>query len=93
MEWGGGLPRKGVVAEKFVPSLESLSSLGWDVPGILPGCPGPLGAFKKFMQRKFVRIFRYKGWDLDLFDEGFCSGKGLQQRARSPETDQLPGLL
>ena len=25
--WGGGLPREGVVAEKFVPSLDSLSSL------------------------------------------------------------------
>ena len=35
----GGLPREGVVAEKFVLSLESLSSLGskrgiWYVPGI-----------------------------------------------------------
>ena len=62
--WGGGLPREGVVAEKFVPSLESLSSLGfdskrgiWDVPGILRGCPRPLGVFKKFVQKKFVRIF------------------------------------
>ena len=41
--WGGSLPRKGVVVAKFVPSLESLSSLDfvklkggiWDVPGIL----------------------------------------------------------
>ena len=30
----------------------------WDVPGILPGCPGPLGVFKKFVHKKFVRIFR-----------------------------------
>ena len=30
----------------------------WDVPGILPGCPGPLGVTKKFVQKKFVRIFR-----------------------------------
>ena len=30
----------------------------WDVPGILPGCPGPLGVFKKFVQKSFVRIFR-----------------------------------
>ena len=29
-----------------------------DVPGILPGCPGPLGVFKKFVQQKFVLIFR-----------------------------------
>ena len=24
----------------------------WDVPGILPGCPGPLGVFKKFVRKK-----------------------------------------
>ena len=30
----------------------------WDVPEILPGCPGPLGVFKKFVQKKFVLIFR-----------------------------------
>ena len=28
--WGGGLPREGVVAEKFVLSLEGLSSLGFE---------------------------------------------------------------
>ena len=44
------------MAEKFVLSLESLSFLGF--PEILPGCPGPLGVFKKFVQKKFVRIFR-----------------------------------
>ena len=54
---GWGSLSEGVVAEKFVPSLESLSSLGfeeslrgtWDVPGILPGCPGPLGVFQKLV--------------------------------------------
>ena len=30
----------------------------WDVPGILLGCPGPLGVFGKFVQEKFVLIFR-----------------------------------
>ena len=35
--WGGGLPREGVVAEKFVPSLESLSSLGFEDKNL--GCP------------------------------------------------------
>ena len=30
----------------------------WDVPGIWPGCPGPLGVLKKLVQKKFVRIFR-----------------------------------
>ena len=61
--WRGGLPREGVVAEKFVPSLESLSSLGFEernlgCPEILPGFPGLLGVFKKFVRKKFVRIFR-----------------------------------
>ena len=36
--WGGGLPREGVVAEKFVPSLESLSSLAFEDRNL--GCPG-----------------------------------------------------
>ena len=35
--WGGGLPREGVVAEKFVPSLESLSSLDFEEENL--GCP------------------------------------------------------
>ena len=36
--WGGGLPREGVVAKNFVPSLESLSSLGFEERNL--GCPG-----------------------------------------------------
>ena len=36
--WGGGLPSEGVAAEKFVPSLESLSSLGFEGRNL--GCPG-----------------------------------------------------
>ena len=36
--WGGGLPREGVVVEEFVPSLESLSSLGLEERNL--GCPG-----------------------------------------------------
>ena len=61
MGWGSSTRRGG--GRKFVPSLESLSSLGFEErnlgrPGILPGCPGPLGVFKKFVQKKFVRIFR-----------------------------------
>ena len=36
--WGGGLPRGGVVAENFVPALESLSSLGLEDRNL--GCPG-----------------------------------------------------
>ena len=60
---GWGLPREGVVAENFVPALESLSSLGFEqrnlgCPGNFAGCPGPLGVFKKLVQKKFVCIFR-----------------------------------
>ena len=60
---GEGLPREGAGVEKLVPSLESffpwVSREGiWDVPGILPGCPAPLGVFKKFVPKKFVRMFR-----------------------------------
>ena len=36
--WGGGLPLEGVVVEKFMPSLESLSSLGFEERNL--GCPG-----------------------------------------------------
>ena len=36
--WGGGLPPEGVGVEKFVPSLESLSSLGFGERNL--GCPG-----------------------------------------------------
>ena len=36
--WGGGLPCEGVVAENFVPALETLSSLGFEERN--PGCPG-----------------------------------------------------
>ena len=46
--WGGDLPREGVVAEKFVPSLESLSSLGL-------GCCGPGKLPKKGKSPKVVR--------------------------------------
>ena len=35
----------------------------WDVPGILPGCPGPLGVFKKFVQKRFVHILRSPNGD------------------------------
>ena len=61
--WAGGLPRKGVVVEKFVPSLESLSSLGFEERNL--GCPGNFagmsrtpGGVQKVSAKKFVRIFR-----------------------------------
>ena len=56
--WGGGLSREGVDVEKFVPSLAWVWKGGtWDVPGVLPGCPGPLGVFKKFAQKVRVQFF------------------------------------
>ena len=36
--WGGALPLEGVVIEKFLPSLESLLSLGFEGGNL--GCPG-----------------------------------------------------
>ena len=44
--WGRGLPHEGVVAERIVLSLESLSSLGFE------------GGVQKHCAKKFVRIFR-----------------------------------
>ena len=50
--WGGGLPHEGVGVRNFVPSSKvcfpwvSLEGT-WDVPGMLPGCPGHLGVFRK----------------------------------------------
>ena len=62
-QWGGGLPREGVVAEKFVLSLESLSSLGFEernlgYPGNFAGMSRTPGGVQKFVQKKFVRILR-----------------------------------
>ena len=61
--WGGGLPREGVVAEKFVPSLESLSSLGFEErilgrPGNFAGMSRTPGGVQKVSAKKFVCIFR-----------------------------------
>ena len=61
--WGGGLPHKGVVAEKFVPSLESLSCLGFEErnlgrPGNFAGMSRTPGGVQKVRAKKFVRIFR-----------------------------------
>ena len=62
--WGGGLPLEGVVAENFVPALESLSSLGFEERNL--GCPGNFagmsrtpGGVQKVCAKKlrFSRIF------------------------------------
>ena len=61
--WGGGHARRGVVAEKFAPSLESLSSLGFEERNL--GCPGNFagmsrtpGGVQKVCAKKFARTFR-----------------------------------
>ena len=61
--WGGGLPLEGVVAENFVPALESLSSMGFEERNL--GCPGNLagmsrtpGGVQKVCAKNFVCIFR-----------------------------------
>ena len=46
----------------------------WDVPGILPGCPGPLGVFKKFVQKGLCAFFVPYLWECCLTDfAGNCS--------------------
>ena len=60
---GGGLPLEGLWWSKSSCPLSKVclpwvSKRGtWDVLGILLGCPGPLGVFKKFVQKMFVLIF------------------------------------
>ena len=48
-----------------------------DVPGILPGCPGPLAVFKKFVQKNFVRIFR----SLFVVEEKGCLSRNSSQKS------------
>ena len=62
--WGGGLPREGVVAENFVPALETLSSLGFEERN--PGCPGnfagmsrTLGGVQKVCAKKLRAHFSF----------------------------------
>ena len=61
MGWGSSMRRGGgrkvrALARKFV--FLGFEERKLDVPGIMPGCPGPLRVFKKFVPKKFVRIFR-----------------------------------
>ena len=63
--WGGGLPREGAVAEKFVvPSLESLSSLGFQErnlgrPGNFAGMSRTLGCVQKVCPKKVRAHFSF----------------------------------
>ena len=71
--WGGGLPREGVVAENFVPTLETLSSLGFEERN--PGCPGNFagmsrtpGGVQKVCAKKLRAHFSFpKSWKVGLF--------------------------
>ena len=62
--WGGGLPREGVVAEKLVLSLESLSSLGFEgrnlgCPEIFAGMSRILGGVQKVCAKKVRAHFAF----------------------------------
>ena len=59
--WGSSTRRSGGLKVRVLP--RKFVFLGfrrgiWDVPGILPGCLGPVGVLKTFVQKRFVRIFR-----------------------------------
>ena len=47
----------------------------WDVPGILPGCPGPQGVFKKLVQKNFVRISFFPFFFFPFFSFFFWRAK------------------
>ena len=56
---GGDLPREGVVAEKFVPSLKSFSSLGFEERN--QGCPGNFAGMSRTsggVQKVFAKKVR-----------------------------------
>ena len=55
-QWGGRLPLEGVVAENFVPALESLSSLGFEERNL--GCPGNFAGMSRTPGGVF-RLFRF----------------------------------
>ena len=64
--WGGGSStRRGggrkvrALPRKFVFSWV-LKEGTWDVSGVLPRCPGPLGVFEKLVQKKFVLVFWFQ---------------------------------
>ena len=75
--WGGGLPREGVVAENFVPALETLSSLGFEERN--PGCPGNFagmsrtpGGVQKVCAKKLRAHFSFP--NIRWIQEGFKGG-------------------
>ena len=103
--WGGGLPREGVVAENFVPALESLSSLGFDERN--PGCAGNFagmsrtpGGVQKVCAKKLRALFSMTWWTFrNMFlifcllgeGEGGVRGSGRADRffIENPRRDTL----
>ena len=85
--WGGGLPREGVVAENFVPALETLSSLGFEERNL--GCPGNFagmsrtpGGVQKVRAKKLRAHLSFPIHDV-ADSIGCTSGNGdLQERCR-----------
>ena len=66
--------------------------LPWDVPGILPGCPGPLGVFKRFVQKKVRAHFSFPiytllNWTGSVFPLLIVLG----QETEGPPECRLPG--
>ena len=62
--WGGGLPREGVGVENFVPSLETLSSLGFEqrslgYPGNFAGMSRTPGGVQKVCAKKVRAHFSF----------------------------------
>ena len=54
--WGGCVPPEGMGVEKFVPSLESLSSLGFQERNL--GCPGNFARMSRGVQKVCAKKVR-----------------------------------
>ena len=85
--WVASTPRGGGRKFRALPSkvcLPWVSKTGiWDVPGILPGCPGPMGCSKSLCKKKFVRIFR------SLFSQGKFRGPEMSSNVGALEASKL----
>ena len=58
MGWGSSTRGGGCQKVRSLPRWV-LTEGTWDVPGILPGCPRPLGGSKSLCKTKFVPIFSF----------------------------------
>ena len=80
----GGLPREGVVAKKFMPSLESLSSLGFEArnlgrPGNFAGMSLTPGGVQKVCGKKVCARFSFPSKDCLMVSSGEVSEKARRQ--------------